>query len=201
MKDVDQPSVGSTDPPSTVPLEHLEPTGHNPLLVQPPKKPAIAAVPDSALLKRLHDFLPQLAAANASLPSGATTPSKDPYLPSLHPREEDDASEPTLRLSNQEPGVALQDDHESDSESNSGSEEGVRVEMDLACGVFELHSASATEAAARATGGVGTLEQQGVVGGDADTAMRSPEQLLRVVQGRVAADLREVPANFNEETR
>lgn len=188
MRDPEQPPAGSAECPS----EHLEPTGHtNPLLVQPPpQKPSIGAVPDSALLKRLHDFLPQLAAANASLPTTAA-PHEDPYLPSLLPCDDDD-TEPTLGLPTQPLAVALDDEH-SDSESDSGSGAGLRVEMDLACGVFELHSDSATEAAARVAGGAGSLGEGGNAEGDAGGALQSPGQLLRAVKGRTAADLREVP--------
>lgn len=190
MKDSDPHQTRVLVPESTTDAEHLEPTGHiNPLLVQPPRKPVIGAVPESALLKRLHDFLPQIAAANASLPTEATP--EDPYLPSLHPR--DDADQPTICPPNHGGLAADSDDSSDDSSDEHSDAEGPRIEMDLACGVFELHDASATDAAARAAGGVGTLGQESTEGNEAGEALQSPAALLRAVQGRAEADLREVP--------
>lgn len=179
--------------------EHLEPTGHtNPLLVHPPQKPNIGAVPSSAMLKRLHDFLPQLAAANASLPTN-TAPHDDPYLPSLQPRDKD--PEPALCVLPTEHAAVDDDSDDASDESDSESQDsGVHVEMDLACGVFELHDASASEAAARAAGTAGSLsgaareEAQQEEGGG---ALHTPEELLRAMQGRSAADLREVTQKDN----
>ena len=91
-------------------------------------RPAALPEPErSSLLARATAFLPQLAAANARLPG--TAGAND----SIH-------VEPA--------------DHASDTDGDSSDDNaGPRIEMDLACGVLELHDAAARAAAEAAAGG------------------------------------------------
>lgn len=208
--------------------EALEPTHNNPnpLLINKPKKPAIGPVqPATDLLRRLNDFLPQLAAANASLPpaSSGAAPLEDPYLPSLQPdnddEEEQGAGAKRLRMPGaSQPGGDVVTDDDSDASSSEQDEDdddsgipqrtgegraentsmentSMHVEMDLACGVFELQSPSAVDAAVRASGGA-PAENGETRGEDAaghqPSALHSPAALLQAVKGgQGPADMQE----------
>lgn len=98
-----------------------------------PQRPHIGDLPQSTLLKQLQQFLPRIQSANADLAEHSFTESAVSIVDVEQGSEQECSAYSTS---------------DSDSEGNSaGKQASQHIEMDIACGVLELHDQAAITAA------------------------------------------------------